>query len=377
MINVTALAMPLLLFSGQAVIILFIALALATLPSCFRKPRHFSAIQFLANNAASFLIFLAVASAMWSVNSAETLSNLAMAAALSACCLVGWYGVMQQAKVEKKPLSNLSPAAVAALAIALIYMTADHLTDFSISLWLRELLGFGTENIRQPQDKGTAIFIMLFPVFWRLLSTKARLLITPLALAAFITHPMQAAQLAAVAMIFTALGIVYAPRLIKHAVPMGIFVLLWLSPFIFFYATQYDWSGLPESWMFRVDMWKSATHLIFERPLMGYGFGTSRLVEQTLGMDVAFQLHPHNGFLQLWVELGSLGAFAASIMLLPIKTALNERSYHTNRLLLCTLSGWATFTLVSFGLWQTWWLATLFLTALIYATCYHHERSEK
>lgn len=116
------------------------------------------------------------------------------------------------------------------------------------------------------------------------------------------------------------------------------------------------WSGvggdLPESWRQRMGYWFHALDRIDTHPWRGWGLDSSR----TFSPDI--QLHPHNGPLQLWLELGVLGAALGALVWIVIfrRLARDARS-----LLAAATAGSAAvyvlFGLVSFGAWQEWWLA--------------------
>ena len=59
---------------------------------------------------------------------------------------------------------------------------------------------------------------------------------------------------------------------------------------------------LPLSWSERMGYWTYATARIAEHPLKGWGLDASRTFGAAIG------LHPHNGAIQAWLELGALGA---------------------------------------------------------------------
>jgi glycosyltransferase involved in cell wall biosynthesis/O-antigen ligase len=129
-------------------------------------------------------------------------------------------------------------------------------------------------------------------------------------------------------------------------------------------------TNVDPNWGYRVEIWRYVNELIHARLWQGYGFDASRVVGQSATLMPSFEgktsfLHPHNGMLQLWLELGLVGValFVAAI-------ALAFKSYLTrnpNRMALATLSATVTTTAViwslSFGAWQGWWLAVLGLTA--------------
>jgi O-antigen ligase len=111
-----------------------------------------------------------------------------------------------------------------------------------------------------------------------------------------------------------------------------------------------------------VSYWSYAVERIAERPLAGWGLDASRAFSPHI------QLHPHNGALQVWLELGLPGA-----VLLALVWAQNYRRLgrEGRRLVAPATAGSAAvylfFGLVSFGVWQEWWLALGALVAVIAA----------
>lgn len=119
---------------------------------------------------------------------------------------------------------------------------------------------------------------------------------------------------------------------------------------------------LAESWEERLSYWSYAMDRIAEHPWRGWGLDASRAFSPHI------QLHPHNGALQVWLELGALGAGALALTWAFVFRSLarDERS-----LLPAAAAGSAAvylfFGLVSFGLWQEWWLSLAAMAAMIVA----------
>jgi O-antigen ligase len=117
--------------------------------------------------------------------------------------------------------------------------------------------------------------------------------------------------------------------------------------------------SLPLSWAERMSYWMYATAQIGAHPWRGWGLDASRAFSPHI------QLHPHNGPLQLWLELGLLGAVLAGLVWIFAfrRLARDERS-----LLAAATVGSAAvyvfFGLISFGVWQEWWLALGALVAV-------------
>lgn len=119
------------------------------------------------------------------------------------------------------------------------------------------------------------------------------------------------------------------------------------------------------SWALRMDFWANAVDLIGEQRLRGWGLDASRTFTE------AVRLHPHNGALQMWLELGFPGAVLAAAFWGLVLRRQARRSL--------VGEGWAPavacaaaavyllFGAVNFGLWQEWWIALGALAAMFSA----------
>src|SRR3546814_3641058 len=69
---------------------------------------------------------------------------------------------------------------------------------------------------------------------------------------------------------------------------------------------------LPLSWQHRIEIWRFAAEKAAERPLTGWGFDATRVLGRIAESEVfsgrTLALHPHNLSLQVWLELGGVGA---------------------------------------------------------------------
>jgi O-antigen ligase len=120
---------------------------------------------------------------------------------------------------------------------------------------------------------------------------------------------------------------------------------------------------LPQSWAARVDIWTFTSARMAEKPLFGWGLDASRTFKGHI------PLHPHDAALQLWFELGAVGAILGALIWAFVfwrfaEAASNRRLY--------AAAGCATacsaliIGAFSFSLWQEWWIC---LVALGFAGC--------
>lgn len=143
---------------------------------------------------------------------------------------------------------------------------------------------------------------------------------------------------------------------------------------------------LPTSWQHRIAIWHFAAGRIAEKPLTGWGFDASRHIEGGKTKYVVLlpdggalnatsatllPLHPHNGALQIWLELGAPGALFGLLLLggLGLAIAAHPATDHSRETRIRTASQAAasasaiSLAFLSFGLWQNWWQASFWLAA--------------
>lgn len=141
----------------------------------------------------------------------------------------------------------------------------------------------------------------------------------------------------------------------------------------------------------RVKIWEFSAKRIAERPIAGWGIDASRRIPggntrldinrdlQFKGPNnpevidrryrgtviVAMPLHPHNAALQVWLELGLIGAFGLAVLCASVPLACRRATWPRASM----AAGLAVYTtayvvaMLSFSLWQSRWNALLWLIA--------------
>jgi len=120
------------------------------------------------------------------------------------------------------------------------------------------------------------------------------------------------------------------------------------------------------SWSERMGYWTHAQQWISDDPARGWGLDSSRMFAPGI------QLHPHDAALQVWLELGIIGAVAAAVVWVAIFAGLH-RDRADLRVAASAGCGavYLTFNAFSFGVWQEWWVA---LGAMACAICIALQR---
>ena len=155
---------------------------------------------------------------------------------------------------------------------------------------------------------------------------------------------------------------VVAPRVLGGMVA----TLFLAAPGVVWLTRKLGWfqeleASVSLSWSQRMGYWRHATDWIGDHPLRGWGLDASR--EFAPGII----LHPHNGALQIWLELGLIGAVSVAVFWGVLFANLSRPERDPGRAVAAATAGaYLVFSAVSFGVWQEWWLA---LGAVAAAAC--------
>lgn len=133
----------------------------------------------------------------------------------------------------------------------------------------------------------------------------------------------------------------------------------------------------------RLVIWRTAVGHIEKKPVLGEGFDATRSLygkkdrvllrfpDEIMGRPwgpTIFEpipLHPHNGILQVWLELGAVGALILLgvlwAVIQSIRRFLDDKIHRAAAL--GAFTGWLGIASISFGAWQSWWLASILFGA--------------
>jgi len=274
-------------------------------------------------------------------------------------------------------------AAVAGIAL-LMLVAVELASDLAIMRWLKNLKkGPGANDYLTYINSGISMLALFCPVaalgLARRFGVVAASLYVALALMTVFfgnaTTPMMGMLLA---IGFAPLAFVFGRgviRLIGIALVVGTLAM----PFAIdrFLQERGGLAGVEDAigWssVHRLIIWTFALERHHEKPLVGWGLDASREIpgghQAIPGYATAelMPLHPHNGALQAWLELGALGVL--SVMFLYWRVAEKARTLGGDRLFAVAASslliGYGTQGMLSFGLWQNWWLSSLAIAAFL------------
>jgi O-antigen ligase len=164
-----------------------------------------------------------------------------------------------------------------------------------------------------------------------------------------------------------------APRIGPVLISAGVAGWMLAAPFVtpLLTAQAQLAERLPLSWQVRLEIWSFAHDRIMEKLPTGWGFDASRTIgdtPRTLGEASfnAIPLHPHSLSLQIWLELGAVGAVLAAAAILALGIAASRtlgRQPAAAAAATAALASAAAIWNVSYGAWQEWWIAAVFAAA--------------
>lgn len=138
---------------------------------------------------------------------------------------------------------------------------------------------------------------------------------------------------------------------------LGTPVFVWaVRRFLDYQAIQ---NALPKTDSLRLGYWSHAIDWIADHPFRGWGLDASRM----FGPGII--LHPHNNPLQIWLELGVIGAVAtAAFWGVVLSRFARPEPNVTAAAAAASAAAYLLFG-VNYGVWQEWWLALGAMIAML------------
>lgn len=113
----------------------------------------------------------------------------------------------------------------------------------------------------------------------------------------------------------------------------------------------------------RLEIWNFVSGHIFEKPYLGHGVEATRHMKSDVELPVNrtySMLHPHNAYLQIWVELGLVGAVLASAFALFVLRRISKADTDVQPLYFALYTSISAALAVGYGFWQSWQLGLIF-----------------
>lgn len=376
------LALPLEVFSWPSVTPVMAAAALAAL-ACGswrrqRPPRWLAAICVL-------LLLYGTASAGWSL---EPLGSLRLAAQLLGTFAAGLVIVdaargmtAAEREVCERGLAIGFLVGLALLALMLLLAQERFIDNLRQLPLLAPLVG-PQRKLFLPAGFDPAVTLTVLLAWpcsrfaWRRYGRLAGAALAALAFAVVFESESMTSKFAFALGIAVFIGARLAPRLATWAIGSAVIVWIVAAPFL---LRPELLAGLPpdlpvrevkqNSLAHRLAIWDFTIERIDERPLLGWGFDSSRWMPG--GHDLLrknaelLPLHPHDAALQLRLDLGIPGVVLGVLFALGLFRAIAAGwdDAGATALALAFTTAAVVYAGLSYNLWHVWWLTMLWLGA--------------
>lgn len=348
----------------------------------------------LATAAAAFIAY-ALLTAVWSRTPVHTAYAILPLTGITIGGLVVLASIL---RLDDEDRHIVAKGLFVAGVIGFAFLLFERLTDIAFNRWIWGLLGRPSIVIDHAQlHLNRAMVIAALIVWpWAAVALRRHSLRAGLAtlavgcavvLAADATAPVAAIGIG----LAVAVAAWIAPRLLPYAFGAALAMGVLMGPLIpgmFPHPLKESAkvAFMSNSAIHRLFIWHATVDLIRERPVLGYGFDTSRSFyghndtvpvqmrsddpKRTYKLNFEpIPLHPHNMVLQVWLELGAVGALFMLAVLLSIIVAIARSGLERVEKSLCFgfFASALVIAVVSFGAWQAWWLSALWLCGALTA----------
>lgn len=268
------------------------------------------------------------------------------------------------------------------LAIAMLIAAGLVALELLLNSPLRQIYGgrLGSYVHNRPV---VTLLLLLWPVLsWAMLRGRKKLgliLLSALSIVIVISDS-EAAKLGLLVAAGTwMLGYAFRKR-ISHVFIVALLGFIWIQPMFGDFISKMAPPHLIELTKAghsreRIEIWQAFGEVARRHPAIGTGFASVAFMKDHPVMteiDPSLRRpldmgHPHNAYLQVWVELGVPGVLIMSWLVLWAMGRLSEESGSARRMGLAALTCASAIALVSHGAWQGWWIAALALVAALFS----------
>lgn len=323
------------------------------------------------------LVIWAALSLTWTIQPLTGAANgLARLAGILTCGLII---VQIAAGLDHAERTRFRRLLVTGFALAVVLVAMERVSEFPLYRHLPSA-DWPAQPFQSFNRGLTVLGLVVFPValaLWRR-SSMLSVVVWGVTLAVVLAFSSGSAIAAVALGGAVAVAAYAAPRVTAAALGMTLICIVLLAPIAWRVIPAPEdlpqiSAAMPGSTLHRWLIWRFTAARVAERPLLGWGFDSSRSIpgsHEILGMHgQSLPLHPHNAPLQWWLELGVPGALLGAALHLAALRAITAGSLTrpaTAAAQALLLSATVVANL-SYGTWQNWWLAALALSAAFLA----------
>lgn len=363
---------PIAVFAPNGLAVL-LAVAGAGIALCDPQARRLAGVPRPVLAIFTTLFVFALASCLWAPDPPEGVDGILRSAAAG---LAGLAMLSKALRLDSAQTARLQTALLGGfcfgLAVLLVEMLSGALMAPHDSLFVR-LFGEPAASVSYLNRSKTVLALLLplaLALGWRRFGAAAAAAMALACALAFVAGESMAAALALAAALAGAVAFrIASPRIVAAFLVAGVLAapLATQLPVFDTLALRRD---LTVSIYHRAAIWQFVGARIADKPVLGWGMHASRTMpggHDTIGGNAEqIPLHPHNAPLQIWLELGAVGAALMAALLGFL--AVNSNGPPLRRAVLgATLVTAVAIASLSYGIWQGWWFATLWLLAALAA----------
>jgi len=351
---------------------------------------------------ALLLIYLVV-NATWTTDPPRAITGLGLFAAL---LLVVWLSARGLARMPEAHRARLARGVAAAALVGTAYLLIEELTDQGLKQTLYNLLPalrpdekhlvMDGDTIKRVQPYVTnrnmaALVMSVWAVLLVLRSQKlvagrsATVAIAGLALAVIVTvasstHETSGIALASGGAVLALAHVSRRAALIALSIAWAAATLLVVPAVSTAYQNGLHFaSWLPDTARHRIIIWGYTAEQIPNQPLLGVGLGSTKILDARREAEYRTPpgynyprrtgTHSHNIYLQIWYELGGLGALLACACGLTLLAGITRLPDASRPYAFATFAACASYAGFAWGLWQPWYMASFAVAAMLMLIC--------
>jgi len=316
------------------------------------------------------IVVWAAASILWASNRTESLNHVLNLIPLGIGAVL-WASTLSSLRDKGQTLN--SSWIIAGYAIACLLLVFDIQSNFAL---YRLLHGLTFSDHARVDFLNRQILTMMFltpavlAMAWAQYGVKRTLMLCLPIIILFAQTNSQASQLSFM------LGGIFAVLPFLHGRKIRFFMagltvgLTLVAPFVVEKAYDRLATTLHESPFFgethgyaadRLEIWGGVAKQIRQRPILGHGIEAGRdlpLPIQNTYYKGKTVLHPHNYALQFWLEGGLVAALLGGVLVAWL-------IIQSSGIALITVMMFLVGQAVAYGLWQSWWIADIFMVAML------------
>lgn len=332
----------------------------------------------------------AAVTAFWALDGGAALRGAAGLLGVAVILIMLWQANGHLSALEKRWIAT---AYLIGTCVAVAMLSVDIFSNAQLAAWFRDYDNadvLQNELAHRSLNRGITLLAFYMPVYvlvaWRCTIPYLRpiaLAVGAIALVYCLNWGKDAIVLASAAAILFAFLPVRPWRATRWLLILGFCAYVAAIPFVtrLIPPPQVIWEEFrhfPPSLQHRLFIWSFTSLRIAEKPLLGWGMNSAKIIpdgdrDVTVGWGPgklqwrALPLHPHNAVLQWWLELGLVGALIATGGVVTLISALWRQSDPAKRMASTACLGAALIvSLLSFGAWQSWWLAGMIIAAWMF-----------